>query len=298
MVHLAGPRLQHSQNFLTSSHLVDQLLDRSTIGAGDPVLDIGAGRGLITDRLAKRGAQVLAIEQDAELASALRERFAEASNVRVHEADFLTFHLPTTSPYKVFANIPFAITAQIVAKLTAAHHPPLDSYLCMQREAAERFMGEPHGTLRAALLHPWFEPILVHCFRRTDFTPRPQVDVVMLRLRKRGPPLVLQRDAGLYRDFVTYCFTARCPSLRTTLATLFDRRKAHSIAKEVHIQAHDTPTMLRVEMWLALFEALRKAEPGAFARVQDAERRLRSQQRTLRKVHRTRRATRSEPSRR
>jgi 23S rRNA (adenine-N6)-dimethyltransferase len=287
MVHLLRPVLQHSQNFLTSRRLVDELLDRSTISPGDTVLDIGAGRGLITERLAQRGSRVLAIEKDPDLAKALHARFADRRHISVHEADVLRYHLPRTD-YKVFANIPFAITTQIVGKLTATRHPPLDCYLVMQREAAERFTGHPAGTLRAALLHPWFESSVVHVFRRSDFTPKPQVDVVMLRLQKRGPPLVPDCRAGLYRDFVTYCFTARRPCLRSTLSTLVERSQARSIATRLAIHTNDTPTALRPEQWPALFDAMRRSSSSDLVRVHGAERRLSSQQRRLHKVHRTR----------
>ena len=90
-------------------------------------------------------------------------------------------------PYKVFANIPFNATAAIVNRLTQACHPPEDSYLVVRAEAAERFTGQPRGTLISTLLKPWFEPTLVHRFDRTDFDPPPRVDAVMLRLQKRGP---------------------------------------------------------------------------------------------------------------
>src|SRR5688500_18077990 len=72
------------------------------------------------------------------------------------------------------AAAPFFITTEVVTRLVDAPHPPLDCYLGMQDEAAERFMGEPHGTLWAALLNPWFEPTIVHRFRRADFDPRPE----------------------------------------------------------------------------------------------------------------------------
>src|SRR5215510_1463281 len=80
--------------------------------------------------------------------------------------------------------------AAIVSRLTAASNPPRDAYLVVQREAAERFVGKPRPTLVAALLMPWFEASIVHRFRATDFAPAPRVDVVMLRLHKRGPPFV------------------------------------------------------------------------------------------------------------
>ena len=194
--------IAYAQNFLRSRQLVDRLLDRSSIVPDDLVYEIGPGRGRITERLARRCRQVVAIEKDPRLAVLLRHRLAGTPNVVVREADFLRYDLPR-GPYKVFASIPFNVTTEIVTKLTAASRPPDDAYLIVQREAAARIAGSPRELLYGLLLKPWFEPSVVHRFRRTDFAPVPRVEAVLLRLRKRGPPLVGPRESQLYRDFVT-----------------------------------------------------------------------------------------------
>src|ERR671910_3885286 len=154
-------RIAYSQNFLRSPRLVDRLLDCSGITGDDLVIEVGPGRGVITERLAARCRQVLAVEQDRFLVEELRVQFAHAPNVALFAGDFLTFPLPLTT-YKVFANIPFNITAAIVGKLTSGTSPPVDTYLAVQREAASRFLGSPQETLVAVLLKPWFEPTVVH----------------------------------------------------------------------------------------------------------------------------------------
>src|ERR1700716_2090400 len=121
----------HSQNFFRSPDLVDWLLDRSNIQPGDLVLDLGAGTGLIAERLARRGCRVLAVENDPTLAAHLEERFADVETVRVKHADTLEVLLPR-QPYKVFSNIPFDATAAIVSGLTGAAWSPEDAYLVLQ----------------------------------------------------------------------------------------------------------------------------------------------------------------------
>ena len=140
MSSLRRRRIVYSQNYLRSPRLVDRLLDRSAISGDDLVIEIGPGRGVITERLAARCRQVIAVEKDPVLVEELRARFAQGGNVALFAADFLEFPLPLTS-YKVFANIPFNITAAIVGKLTSGISPPSDAYLGMQREAADRFLG-------------------------------------------------------------------------------------------------------------------------------------------------------------
>ncbi|MGH2389828.1 MAG: rRNA adenine N-6-methyltransferase family protein, partial [Chloroflexota bacterium] len=104
--------LTYSQNFIRDPRLIDTLLNRSTIGGRDLVYEIGPGTGAITERLAGRCRQVVAIEKDRWLVDDLRGRFGAYPNVSIHAADFLHFPLPTT-PFKVFANIPYALTTAI-----------------------------------------------------------------------------------------------------------------------------------------------------------------------------------------
>ena len=279
--------LANSQNFLKSVALVDRLLAESSIEPGDLVLDLGAGTGLITDSLAKRGCRVIAVEKDPSLASHLRKRFAPTPTVRVFQCDLM--HVPPPScRYKVFSNIPFEVTTSTINRLIRAKNPPDDAYLVVQREAATRFLGVPRCTLVAALLFPWFEATLVHAFERRDFVPAPRVEVVMLRLRKRGPPLVESERSQVYRDFVVAVFTARTDSTGETLRLLLGKQLGSRLAQRLwSIQA--TPSQTRPSDWVELFAAtLRIAGDQLQWRVAHAERRLHEQHRRLQKVHRTR----------
>lgn len=278
----------YSQNFLKSSRLVASLLDRCHIRPCDTVYEIGPGKGIITEQLASRCKQVIAIEKDPLLAVALRQRFADTPNVTIHEGDFLQFRLPST-PYKVCASIPFNITTAIMTRLTTVPCPPEEAYLTMQREAACKFLGQPSASLYAMLLKPWFELDIVHRFRRHDFIPEPRVDVVMLRLRKRGPPLVSQRDRQAFRDFVVYSFTAWRPTVSETLKEIFTAKQIRHAASETGIDFDDTPSSLTCEQWLALFEGFKQITNDlAWQTIKGSERRLQTQQERLQKIHRTR----------
>ncbi|MGE5223588.1 MAG: ribosomal RNA small subunit methyltransferase A, partial [Omnitrophica WOR_2 bacterium] len=200
------PSIHYSQNYLKAERLAAALLDKSSLGREDLVYEIGPGKGILTAQLARRCKQVIAIEKDPHLAAMLQRKFAGQPGVTIRSGDFL-HDCPPIGPYKVFANIPFNITSAIVTRLVGTTHPPVDAFLIMQKEAAQVYLGRPNETLRALLLKPWFAVENVHHFRRSDFVPEPRVDVVMLRLRKRGPPLVCDKDQRLYRDFIVYSFT-------------------------------------------------------------------------------------------
>lgn len=283
-----GRRVRYSQNFLHSRRLVDHLVRRSTIDSDDVVVEIGPGRGIITERLARSCHQVLAIEKDSRLAAQLRTRFADSGNVVVFAADFLSFRLPL-SRYKIFASIPFNITSAIITKVTGLPFPVEDAYLVVQREAAAKLLGEGRESLAAILLKPWFEPTILHHFQRDDFTPPPQVEVVLLRLRKRGPPMIASDRADSFRDFVVYLFSSWKPTVRAGLHLFLGRRTVRHIEQRVRHNLNQPPTHLQFHQWLDLFSAFQALGDERAARiVVGAEARLRQQQSSLSKEHRTR----------
>jgi 23S rRNA (adenine-N6)-dimethyltransferase len=288
MKSIARRSVLYAQNFLKNPRLVDHLLDRCSIGAGDIVYEIGPGKGIITEQLASRCRQVVAIEKDLQLVEVLRRRFAGAPNVIIHKGDFLQFRLPDFS-YKVFASIPFNITTAIVTKLTTAACPPDDTYLVVQREAAEKFLGKPAESLYAVLMKPWFEPEVVHCFKRSDFVLVPRVDVVMLRLRKRGPPLIKRADRQLFRDFVVYGFTTWQPCLSRIFKGIFTPQQFRQAGRKLGFDIDTTPSSVRFEQWLKLFDYFKcVGDIQTLQTISGSERRLRQRQALLQKVHQTR----------
>jgi 23S rRNA (adenine-N6)-dimethyltransferase len=280
--------LSITQNFLHSPKLVRRLVRQSTLDSDDLVVEIGPGKGIITRQLASTCRQVLAIEKDSKLAHTLRRRLAQFGNVTLFEADFLRFPLPI-STYKVFASLPFNHTAAIIAQLTNGPTAPEDAFVIVQAEAAARFLGQPRETLAALLLKPWFEPTLLHRFQRSDFIPAPRVDVVLLRLKKRGPPLITADQAQAYRDFVTAVLTSWQPTVRAALCRLEDRATVRRITELTDLNLSQAPSRFPFAAWLTLFEAYRTEceTRGSTSRITGAEARLRHQQQHIEKVHRT-----------
>ncbi|HEX6800674.1 MAG TPA: rRNA adenine N(6)-methyltransferase family protein [Ktedonobacterales bacterium] len=283
------PGILLSQNFLRHPALAASLLDACDLRAGDVVYEIGPGKGILTQQLALRCQWVVAVEKDPRLADRLRGRFAAVPLVTIHQGDFLEYPLPH-GPYKVVANIPFNITAAIVNKLAAAECPPVDAYLTMQREAAGVLLGEPHESLRSVLLKPWYDMEIVHRFRRTDFIPAPRVDVVMLRLRKRGPPLIGRADRQCFRDFVVHLFTTRHAVPGSALKDVFSRRQLRRISVELGLDFDRLPTLTSIpfDHWLRLFAYFKTvSDDRALRMIAGSEERLLHQQQRLHKIHRT-----------
>ncbi len=161
----------------------------------------------------------------------------------------------------------------------------------MQREAADKFCGARRGYLYAALLAPWFEASIIHHFQRSDFTPSPRVDVVMLRLNKRGPPLIVSHERQLYRDFVVHAFVTRQPTLSHTLKAMLSHQQLRQMTRTLGIDLCVPPSTLTTQQWIQLFHHFSQiGSPQARRLISGSERRLRQQQAKLHKVHRTRAA--------
>jgi 23S rRNA (adenine-N6)-dimethyltransferase len=246
-----------AQNFLKSTQLVRRLLAESTIQPSDTVMDIGAGRGMLTAELARLARKVVALEKDTELVVILRKRFDCVSNVKVVEGDVLTYSLPD-GDYKIFANIPYNRTADIVRKILASSPAPSDAYLIMQKEAAEKFSGSPVETRFSILAKPRFQFRIIRKFRRTDFEPVPGVDSVLLRIQKRPLPLVSPADADLFQKMVCYGFAGWNRSLGRTFQPIFSYRQWKILSQELRFPLSATPSEISLEQWLGLLDCLKR----------------------------------------
>jgi 23S rRNA (adenine-N6)-dimethyltransferase len=238
--------LSVSQNFLTSSITIHSLLRRTTILASDHILEIGPGKGHITKALADRCGLVTAVELDGDLYGALRRRFGDTKNVRLVHADFLKFRLPSSGSYKVFSNIPFNRTTDILRKLTGTANPPEEIWLVTEKGAAKRFSGKPCENVRSLLLKPYFETEIVYYFKREDFHPAPSVDTVLLHLVKKPTPDIPKRQSRAYRQFIEAGLSGR-------LSQLLTPKQASAAMRNAGLPADFTPANMLYVQWLCLF---------------------------------------------
>jgi probable ribosomal RNA small subunit methyltransferase A len=189
------------QNFLRSPKLALFLIGHSNIKKRDLVIDIGAGSGVITSALAKRCKKVIAVEKDAETAKRLRENLTKQNitNVEVFEGDFREMKLPD-EPYKVFANPPFSLSAEVFYKLLnlenldgriykkegEAPRRPEAIYLILQKQLALKLIiTERHYTSQLGrLLSDDYATRIRLPLKPTDFTPPPKVPTVLFEAKK------------------------------------------------------------------------------------------------------------------
>ncbi|HEC35038.1 MAG TPA: methyltransferase domain-containing protein, partial [Anaerolineae bacterium] len=138
------PHKRLGQHFLVSEAALARIVDAAELVPGEAVLEVGAGLGTLTRALAARAGLVVAVELDRRLIPVLREELAGFPNVRLIQGDILALdpaQLMEGRPYKVVANLPYAITSVLLRHLLEAQSPPRRMVVTVQREVAERIVA-------------------------------------------------------------------------------------------------------------------------------------------------------------
>ncbi|MGH7528927.1 MAG: 16S rRNA (adenine(1518)-N(6)/adenine(1519)-N(6))-dimethyltransferase RsmA [Gemmatimonadales bacterium] len=229
------------QHFLTDPRILGRIADAVEPTAFDVILEIGPGRGSLTEILLSRGASVIGVETDRRLIDGLRLRIADCGlgRAEIVEGDALKldWHLllerhlvnpqsAIRSPqFKIAGNIPYAITSPLIEK---ALQPPLPERVVflVQAEVADRIAAPPGSKAYGALSVGVQASCRVEKLLRVApgaFRPPPKVHSTLLRLVPLAEPLVPPAEAPALRAFVTACFGRRRKQLRNVVAGVTGR---------------------------------------------------------------------------
>jgi 23S rRNA (adenine-N6)-dimethyltransferase len=191
-------RRRLGQNFLRRE-LADRIVGEAGVLPGEFVIDIGAGAGAFTSALARRHADVVAIELDPVWADRLRASLRE---VRVVNADFLDVALPAR-PFRAVGCLPFGATTAILHRLLDDPSVSLvRADLVVQWEVARKRTATPPSSLISTVWAPWWEFRLGRRIPAAEFRPVPKVDAAVLSIVRRDPPLLPSAMAIPYANFV------------------------------------------------------------------------------------------------
>lgn len=284
-------KIGHSQNFIQDPKIVDTLIKSSGIDSNDLVIEIGAGHGEITKVLSKYCKGVIAVEKDQKLYRKLLDDFKVKSNVKILNTDILDFKFPGQQSYKVFSNIPFNLTSDIVRLLTEQQNLADDIFLFTQKQAAQNYLGRPQvkESLKSLFVKNYFKPSIAHRFRQSDFRPVPKVEIVLLRLEKRAKPILEEKNIKEWKDFVVFSFSQTKPNLGEGLKSIFTIKQFSQLAKDLKINFKNKPKDLSFEQWLGLYIFFSQhADQTRKNLVNDSYLKLLEQQHRLQKIHRTR----------
>jgi 16S rRNA (adenine1518-N6/adenine1519-N6)-dimethyltransferase len=256
------PRKRFGQHFLTDPRILARIADAVGFDGLATVIEIGPGRGGLTEHLVARGPRLIAVEIDRELARSLREQYPGRPDVEIIEADVLKTDLAAlaTPPYAVVGNLPYYITTPILFHVLRSPLPVRTVFL-VQKEVAERMAAlagsEEYGALSVGVQALASVEIVMRV-RAGAFTPPPKVDSAVVRLEPRTPPLVEAHQEEALRRLVQGAFGFRRKQMRRVLRELVgvEPEQSTALLESVEIDPETRPETLTPDTFVRLLHAL------------------------------------------
>jgi 16S rRNA (adenine1518-N6/adenine1519-N6)-dimethyltransferase len=251
------PSRDLGQNFLIDSNLLEVISRAAEVGAGDVVLEVGGGLGVLSEHLAERAAHVHVVELDRRLEAALRDATDPHANVTVHLADAVKLDLAALdpAPTKVVANLPYGVAATVILRTIEAL-PDVTTWVAMvQKEVGERFAarpGSPAYGIPSVLAQLACDVKVMRPVSRNVFFPVPNVDSVLVRLLRTGEA----PEPGL-RSLVQQGFAHRRKALARSVSLKGgDRDALRAALGAMGLPADARAEVLAPEQWRELHARL------------------------------------------
>ncbi|NIT35504.1 MAG: ribosomal RNA small subunit methyltransferase A [candidate division Zixibacteria bacterium] len=241
-------RARKGQVFLVDNEVLRRIADAAAITAEETVLEIGMGRGELTQHLVRRAREVVAVELEERLVDGAARDFGPYENLTIVHADILDVPwdelVPGGRRVVVVGNVPFYITGPILELLSSHRRRIIRWSLLLQKEVAERVCAAPGGKAYGALsvkMQFWGEPYLAFEVPAEAFEPRPAVDAALVCYRYYDEADVLLKEPALFDPFVDFIFAARRKKVGNRVAALLGGRLSAADVAEVLRQAGFDP---------------------------------------------------------
>lgn len=257
---------KYGQNFLIDPHVLEKIMDAAQIEKDDCVVEIGPGIGTMTQYLAERAREVVAVEIDSNLIPILEETLADYRNVSILNEDILKVDLNriveeknNKRPVKIVANLPYYITTPIIMGLFENHVPVKSITVMVQKEVADRMQVGPgtkdYGALSLAVQY-YARPEVIAVVPPNCFIPRPGVASAVIRLTcHKEKPVQVKDEKGMFA-LIRASFNQR----RKTLANSLANAQNLSLTREQVVSALNqlqlSPTIRGEALTLEQFAAL------------------------------------------
>lgn len=213
------------QHFLTRRSTLAEISRVACAYPESPLVEIGPGKGALTEYLLGCSSRLISIELDQVLVHYLTEKFRSQTHFSVIHSDVLRMDLSQWGPVSVVGNLPYYITSPIVEKVLRIGPSLLNAVFLVQLEVAERMAAVP-GTRDygyfSVLVQTFAEPAILERVPPGAFSPPPKVDSAVIQLKLRPAPLI--SDPETFLRFASTAFRFKRKKLRNNLAGVFDQR--------------------------------------------------------------------------
>jgi 16S rRNA (adenine1518-N6/adenine1519-N6)-dimethyltransferase len=255
--HRLAARKTYSQNHLADGQVLERILEVAAVEAGEHIVEVGPGVGILTGALLAAGAVVTAVELDDRLAQHLRSRFEGESRLTIVEDDFLDVAIDAVAeaPWALVANVPYHITSPILHHVLGEEPRPTRFVLMVQKEVAARIASPPGGMSYLSVFVQYHAAVEV-AFEvpAIAFEPAPAVDSAILVGRTRPRRLAQDDEDELWR-LAQAGFRERRKMIHNVLARQLaglERERIDAALAACSIAPDRRPQTLSVGAWLAL----------------------------------------------
>ncbi len=263
------------QNFLVNPDVIFDILDFAGITKEDTVLEIGPGVGFVTEQLVKHAKKVIAIELDEEAIEVLKK--IECDNLEIIHKDILKTNLweliPQGEKFKVVANIPYYITAPIIAHLlgevddlTNKNRNSIDDIILMvQEEVARRIVADENSPskeygLLTILSQFWADCEILRLVGRKSFYPAPKVNSALVRFKIKEKPKLELSDYSYFRRTIKAGFAQRRKNIKNCLINGgFDKMAVTSTLEKLGIDFNTRAENISIAKFGEISEELKNA---------------------------------------
>jgi 16S rRNA (adenine1518-N6/adenine1519-N6)-dimethyltransferase len=260
---LPRARKRFGQHFLKDTRVLDAIVDALGDIRSRTVIEIGPGRGSLTDRLVERAGRLIAVELDRDLVAHLRVRYKGRDNVEIVQGDVLEMSLAELAggSYVLAGNVPYYITTPIIFHALEHRRPDVAVYL-VQKEVAERLAAMPGEKQYGALgvnVQAYARVELIRHVSARAFDPPPTVESAVVRIVPRETAVIEESLESVYRTFVQAAFGLRRKQLVRVIRTAasLDAERALAVVTSCGLDPMARPETLSPEQFALLVRALR-----------------------------------------
>lgn len=252
------------QHFLTDSKVLDDIVNAAELSASDHVLEVGAGPGVLSQRLAPHVEKLLSLEIDRVMIVPWRDIMKDFPNAVIQAQDVLKY-IPEDKPYKLVANIPYYITSPIIKHFLRhqeIRRPDL-IVLLMQKEVAERIVDRKHPTLLSWELRVFGEPKIVGAVPPQSFYPPPKVDSAILQLKVFEKPLIAHDQLESFFTLLALAYKQPRKTLLNNFSASgkWTKEEIASLFEKAKVSPTYRPHQLVLNDWISLSRQALDAEP-------------------------------------
>jgi 16S rRNA (adenine1518-N6/adenine1519-N6)-dimethyltransferase len=244
------------QNFLIDKNVLNKIINAADLKPDDFILEVGPGLGVLTQELAEKAKQVVAIEKDKTMIEILKETLRDFKNVVVEQGDILETKNPFIKKYKVVANIPYYLTSPLIRKFLEEKNPPEEMVLMLQEEVAKRICAKPgEMSLLAASVQFYAEAKIISVVSKNCFWPAPKIDSAIIKIT---PMKKYSISADLFFQVAKAGFLHPRKQLSNNLSEglKIDKEKTSVWLLKNKISPNARAETLSIENWVELAKSL------------------------------------------